>query len=545
MTYLHTLRHLKPVQVYGRLRRHLPRRTPRAEGTWLPRPALGPWREPIHRAASLLGPDRFVFLNQERHLRGAADWNDQATPRLWLYHLHSFDDLNAVHAPRRKSWHAALIERWIAENPPGAGAGWEPYPLSRRIVNWIQWALAGNRLPSRAVESLAAQAAHLERNVEYHLLGNHLLVNAKALLFAGVFFTGAAAGRWLSLGTSILARELDEQILADGAHFERSPMYHGLVLEDLLDLINVTAAHPGLIDASLARDWRRKAQAMLDWLALMSHPDRRIAFFNDAAFGVAGEPEQLGHYARRLEIPWQWPGSGALAGLAASGYFRLSRGETTILIDAGEIGPDYQPGHAHADTLSLELSHRGRRLLVNSGTSTYEPGVERGRQRGTPAHNTVAVDGQDQSEVWASFRVARRARPQAVTTEESAAGVMLEAAHDGYTRLPDPVTHRRRVELTADGVKITDMLEAAGSHRVEIYFHWHPDLRLLSEGRAIAVDAREGGELARIELDPALEPSLESTTYHPEFGLSLPNTTLRGSWLGRCPVSFVTFLQLP
>ena len=79
------------------------------------------------------------------------------------------------------------------------------------------------------------------------------------------------------------------------------------------------------------------------------------------------------------------------------------------LLDVAPVGPDYLPGHAHADTLSFELSLFGQRVLVNSGTSQYEAGPERSRQRGTAAHNTVIVDGHDSSEVWAGFRVARRA----------------------------------------------------------------------------------------------------------------------------------------
>lgn len=80
-----------------------------------------------------------------------------------------------------------LILRWVEENPPAVGNGWEPYPTSLRIVNWIKWAQAGNLLPESARQSLAIQVRWLSKRVEHHLLANHLFVNAKALAIAGMF----------------------------------------------------------------------------------------------------------------------------------------------------------------------------------------------------------------------------------------------------------------------------------------------------------------------------------------------------------------------
>ncbi|MEN9780004.1 MAG: hypothetical protein RL014_1152 [Pseudomonadota bacterium] len=94
-----------------------------------------------------------------------------------------------------------------------------------------------------------------------------------------------------------------------------------------------------------------------------------------------------------------------------SGYVRLDNGPAVALLDVAPVGPDYLPGHAHADTLSFELSVGAQRVLVNSGTSCYGSSAERLRQRGTAAHNTVVVNGQDSSEVWGGFRVARRPLP--------------------------------------------------------------------------------------------------------------------------------------
>lgn len=502
LALFHTVRHLKGVQIYHRAYR----RKLWARVRYVPerRPAAGRWEPAISGNPVRSGPFRFRFLNQERELRG---WNDKGIPKLWLYNLHYFDSPDLEQ-----------MQLWVRDNPAGMGNGWEPYPLSRRIVNWIKWERAGGVLNQECLDSLAIQVEFLSKSLEYHLLANHLFANAKALVFAGLFFSGREAERWLHKGLEILADQIDEQVLNDGGHFERSPMYHSLILEDLLDLVNIAQAYTQVSMAGEVNTWRQVASRMLGWLRNMCHPDGRISFFNDAAFEVAPEPETLRQYAGRLGIREH------TAELGESGYIRLENYNTVVLFDAAPIGPDYQPGHAHADTLSFEVSHRGRRVLVNSGTSTYEPGPERAKQRGTAAHNTVVVDGADQSEVWAAFRVARRARPFDVQTDHA---TFVEAAHDGYQRLEKSVIHRRRVEFADGGLLISDTLQGRGVHDVGIYFHIHPDAQ---------VD---------IQLDQSLAPFLfEQSTWHPGFNISVPNNRALAHYHGTLPVTFRSFLAL-
>ncbi|WP_413889037.1 heparinase II/III family protein [Candidatus Aalborgicola defluviihabitans] len=163
-------------------------------------------------------------------------------------------------------------------------------------------ALAGNALPEPCARSLVLQARWLHKRLEWHLLGNHLFANAKALVFAGLFFEGPEAQQWLTTGLRIIARELPEQVLSDGGNFERSPMYHAIFLEDLLDLVNAANVWTGQVDAALAESWRNVAGSMLVWLQGMAHPDGKIALFNDAAFGVAPTTQELTAYARRLAL---------------------------------------------------------------------------------------------------------------------------------------------------------------------------------------------------------------------------------------------------
>jgi uncharacterized heparinase superfamily protein len=499
-TIFHTVRHLRAVQIYRRLYRPRPkvRQSHRAQT----RQRTGNWADPITRPVRHIGRNRFRILNQERQIQ---TWNDAGVPKLWLYNLHYLDHPTAD-----------LIEQWIADNPVGTGNGWEPYPIAIRIVNWMKWALNGGNLGPAALDSLHLQAEYLSQSLEHHLGANHLFADAVALTIAGLYFVGDQPQRWFRVGTRLLRRELQEQVLSDGGHYERSPMYHALLLESMLDVLNTARAFAPVADSECCF-WSEKASAMLTWLNNMAHPDGRISFFNDAAFEIAPEPSQLIEYASRLGV------HPAATRLGESGYVRLVSGDAVVVFDAAPVGPDHQPGHAHADTLSFEMSHRGQRVLVNSGTSTYEKGCDRDWQRGTAAHNTVRIDGLDQSEVWSIFRVARRARPFEIRTDGR---TFVAAAHDGYRRMREPVVHRRCVQLSATAVTITDRIEGRGRHRIETFFHLHPEAN------------------PDIHLDPKLSVSTEPSFWYPEFNRSVPNTTVIGTWTGACPIEFRNVISL-
>jgi uncharacterized heparinase superfamily protein len=398
----------------------------------------------IERESGWLGGRRFRLLNEEREIRG---WNDESLARLWLYHLHYGEGANEE-----------LVRWWLAENPVGTGAGWEAYPISRRLVNWVVWRLAGNEGTAGMDESLALQAEYLSRRLEWHLQANHLWANAKTLVFAGCFFDGRESENWLRMGLEVARGELREQLQADGGHIERSPMYQALMAEDLLDLVNLAEIYRGRLSED-REAWVEAAGRMIGWQRRMTHPDGRVGFFHDTTLGVAGRVDELAAYGVRLGVGEQ------RVELGASGYRRLERGEGVVLFDGGGVGPEYQPGHSHAACLALEYSQGGQQVVSNTGISTYELGEQRMAERGTAAHNTVMVDGEDQSEVWASFRMGRRAR----VVEISEGPGWVEGVHDGYKRLG--VMHRRRIELGERGLIVRDWLEGRGRHKVKV--HWH------------------------------------------------------------------------
>lgn len=547
-----TVRHLRREQIVGRLVLKFtrptvdPRPAPPRRGT------LGPWIAGPARPATMSAADRFRFLNVEQRLPFPTGWAEPGVSRLWLYNLHYFDDLVAAAAAERAGWHRELIARWVADNPPGQGVGWEPFPLSVRIANWIKWAWSGHELPPGALDSLAVQLRWLEHRLEYHLLGNHLLTNAWALTLGGLYFEGPEAKRWRTKGLGIYDQQLPEQILADGGHYERSPMYHAAVLDQLLDVHQALGATGDEL-AEYEAPWRQRLAEIIgrmrSWLAAMTHPDGEIAFFNDAAIGVAPAPGEIEGYAGRLGFP---PSSALPQGcvdLPQSGYVRLTQGPAVAILDVGPIGPDFLPGHAHADTLSFELSLFGRRFAVNSGTSTYDEGPLREWQRSTAAHNTLELGGESSSEMWGSFRVGRRARAECILppgSREDAhedfsrnSPLLLSGAHDGYGQRVPGVRHLRVWRFTETALAFSDALcertgqPAATSLAVRCRLYLHPEVEVENPERPATepVVCRLGEHRVRVWLgggDPEVPRPLRliPACYYPRFGVEVENRCL-------------------
>lgn len=541
---LRTARYLKARQVINRITRRLPCRLRLDESAPSLRGPSGGWRSCSGRPALLAAADRFGFMRQEAGLASASIWNDGSMPKLWLYHLHYFDDLLAERAHEREAWHRNLVSRWISENPAPGGTGWEPYPLSRRIVNWVCWSLSGFRLPDGAEASLAAQSRRLRATLEYHLFGNHLFANAKALVFAGAFFEGVEADEWLRRGLAILETQIPEQVLRDGGHFERSPMYHAVILEDMIDLLQLSQTYPEILaDARARQRWDGRAGAMLAWLHAMTHPDGEIAFFNDATFGQARRPANLAAYAAEFGVV----ASGeppALLHLPESGYVRLSAGPWCAFFDAAMVGPDYIPGHAHADTLSVELSLDGQRLVTNGGTSTYAPGEAREWERSTAAHATVEVDGQNSSEVWASFRVGRRAHPMGVSVAQAGGRLTAAASHDGYRFLPGRPLHRREIFIDHDRLSIRDTIRGGGTHAIIGRFPLHPSVAEVAADRTGWRIRLAAGRIMTISVEGPVKCAVENGFFGSEFGVRQERKVLVWRTALPLPLSIVTDFRL-
>jgi uncharacterized heparinase superfamily protein len=476
--YFHTIRYLQFKQILFRLIKSFPRSFNRQSVCYSKRQVVNPWLHPAMREQTLFQKDTFVFLNRSGKL-ARVGWNGKEREKLWRYNQHYFDDLNARDSGRRTNLHLDLISSWISNNPCGEGDGWEPYPTSLRIVNWVKWVLSGNSLDDRALCSLADQASWLSKNVEWHLLGNHLIANAKALCFAGAFFDGKEPDKWLQKGLFILKRELDIQILPDGGHFELSPMYHSIILEDLLDLINLSGTYGELIGCSLVSKWKVTAKKMLGWLKAMCHPDGQISLFNDAALSVSPEPIEIFGYGERLFVSFNdefnFKDTNYFTYLEDSGYLRINSGHLMAILDLAQVGPDYLPAHGHADTLSFELSLFGSRVIVNGGTSTYRLGDLRMQERGTANHSTVEINNENSSEVWSNFRVARRAKPNNLILKREKNFVAVGCSHDGYRRLSGRPVHNRQWTFGNNEMIVKDRITGRFKH-AQARFLLHPNV---------------------------------------------------------------------
>lgn len=412
---MRTVAHLKPRQVWFQVWRRVQKK-------------LGP-----HPACGCGELPAFTFLNLQARPRG---WNDTSLDLLWRYNLHYFDKGQE------------LIGRWIAENPRGSFPGWDPYPTSLRIVNWVKWLEAnpGAADRERMKDSLRLQLEWLSGHVEWHLLANHLLANLKALVI-GSRYLGRAEGKWMRL----YKEQMEEQILPDGGHFERSVMYHAIVLEDALDVLHFCETREAA--------WLHPVvERMLAYLVDMTGPDGKIVMFNDAADGIAKSTRALCDEAARLGI--KVPETRAFADFPQTGYARMTAGDFVLFVDAAPIGPDYQPGHAHADTLTYELYYKGVKVVSDAGTSAYR-GMRRAFERSTAAHNVVEVDGRDSSEVWSSHRVGSRAKIVSRTVDPT----HISAAYNGNGGCV-----RRRFELTGNGLTITDHVSSGDACVTRVHF---------------------------------------------------------------------------
>jgi uncharacterized heparinase superfamily protein len=211
----------------------------------------------------------------------------------------------------------------------------------------------------------------------------------------------------------------------------------------------------------------------------------------------------------------------------AAGFYGYSAGTDWIMIDCGDIGPAYQPGHTHCDMLSYELVIDGIPVVVDTGVLEYEPGEMRQLVRSTAAHNVVQVGDAEQSEIWGEFRVARRARKLRAEIRRKAEGIVFEGVFSGFHALGE-IIHKRRIQIELDNAgksqswDITDVIKGRGNNRLRSYIHLHPDIQPVLQDEMVSLDYH-GKSLARLITSPAHASKavlrIDQSIYCPEFGL--------------------------
>lgn len=491
--YYRTVKYLKPIQVRYRLWYMLRNRLRQLTGHSYP---FSIYKEghlldlvegcpsPV---ACQLSSKMFTFLNRRHTFEGPIDWNFNKYGKLWAYNLNYFDCL--LQEDVTKGQGLELIREFI-DDIEANKEGFEPYPISLRGINWIKF-LSKYDIQNKEIDaSLYAQFQILLDNLEYHILGNHLLENGCSLLFGAFYFRDEALWEQAS---KIISQELDEQILDDGGHYERSVMYHCIIMERLLDCYNLLLNNSFFEDQDqLKKQVADKAGDMLGWLKEMLWQDSEVPEVNDHLTKMQPSVSELFEYAGRLGL------APSINTLGKSGYRKFFGSNWELLIDIGDIGPDYVPGHAHSDIFSFLLRVNGKEVITDTGTSTYEESERRNLERSTAAHNTVLVEGREQNEVWSAFRVGRRGHVEVLNDRANE----VIAGHDGYHFLN--ITHERHFEIDNDCFTIIDTLRSKRDKAEGSFFlHFYPSLEINRTQEGIEAETFkitfEGGK--RIKLD--------------------------------------------
>lgn len=454
----HTLGHLRLRQMVYQLkyRLHKPRYTLfNAQKT-----VVLKFHEWIVKQRSLKG-NEFSFLNLSDTF---ISWNYAEHGMLWAYNLNYMDWLLQEDMSFEEG--AKWIDKFIDEIPENK-IGLDAYPIALRGINWIKFIskyqdeIDENRL-RKWNDSLYSQYVLLTKKLEYHLLGNHLLEDAYSLFIASIYFCNSG---FYKVSSKLLRQELDEQILPDGAHYEQSPMYHCILLDRLLDCCNFSFANLWFEEQDdLNNLLRNKVEMMLGHLDSICYSDGTIPLLNDSANGVAPTPKELKDYALRLGIEWQ------SIDLKDCGYRKMQNDIFEAIVDIGNVMASYQPGHTHADTFNYELRVNGKPFVIDTGISTYNKTERRQEERGTTAHNTVTIDGQNSSEVWGGFRVGKRAKVTAVKDSCNA----VEALHDGFGKF----IHTRKFTLSDNVFSVKDSVNPTA--KAVSYIRLDPSVHIIS-----------------------------------------------------------------
>lgn len=484
---LHTVSHLRPTQVVFQVKNRLYK----TKYVQLSAPAhkmLELKAEPITRFQSLMG-EEFIFLNLTHKF---TDWNFVGNGTLFTYNQNYFDFINdgVIGAEEACRW----IDRFISDRH-AITFGMDSYPIALRSINWMKFFCRHPECATKDREdSLWSQLCLLEKKLEYHLLGNHLLEDAYALYIGGCYFQDK---RFRSRAYMLLTKQLNEQTLKDGAHYEQSPMYHCILLDRLLDCINFGETE----------ELKAIAAKQLSWLNEICYKDGTWPMFNDASLGIAPTTDQIFDYASKLGIKVQ------KVQLGDSGYRKITSDNIELLADVGNIAATYQAGHTHADALNYELRIDGKPVVVDTGISTYDKTPRRQFERSSIAHNVVVREGatSDSSdscyEVWGGFRVGNRCK----TTILQDSATELIALHNGYG-----VNCQRRWTLGVGCITIEDLFD----------------------GNAISyIHLAAGVDPQRVIIDGAESVEILDTQYSVAYNQFINNKTIAIHFKGVCRYS--------
>lgn len=471
------------------------------------------FHEPWNNATDI-NRNVFKFIGIHKNFNDKIDWNCFDLPLLWRFNLHYFNYLHLLN----KQEQIDLCLEWIKSNPMNNKVAWHPYVLSLRIVNWCKASLDNKEIN----ENLYIQTAFLFRNLEFYHPANHYLENARALIFAGLYYYNTDEAKiWLEKGIKIYKKEINNQILADGVYFEKSIMYHAIILEGILDVLNilpeVNENYSFFVDS---------AEKMLFFLSKATHPNGTIALINDATEEIASSTSKLLEYASQLKLKYDLSNKDSIY-FPNGKFYTFSDNYLYFIIKSGAIGPDNIPAHAHADIFTFELSFNGEKIFVDSGVFDYQSNEMRKYCRSTNAHNCVSIDDRDQAEMWGVFRVGNRYKPENDTIV-SDNGFSFESTFSGYGNIiNDEILQQRKIHYNAitKEFTISDEIKGNGKHKIVSNLHLHPEIKLKQINENTILAGSPNNEF-KITI-PYGEISIEDSYYCPKFGIKQSNKNIR------------------
>ena len=494
----------------------------------------------------------FVLLNHSvdaKTCRPSADVLLRQT-HLWRFQFHYHEFLLTQAANGNWQPVANFLDGWLADYAPEetkqSEDSWHPYCISRRAVVWT-WLLvhASNQessldaeLTNRLVQSLEHQAQFLSQNLEWELGGNHLIENATALAIVGGVLDSELASGWRKIARDVLAKELPNQILSHGEHFELSPMYHCQILSNLLRIeicCDKDRELKAVVDALI--------DPMLNFLSSILHPDREIPLFADSVFHEAPSVQQIVDVASIVGRKFDKPTGGSKCD--SESYFVSQADELSVICDFGSIASPNLPAHGHCDIFNLEASVGKNRWIVDSGNFNYSDDSMRHYCRSSIGHNVVTVDDENQANIWSMFRMGKRPSVSGFRSRSDQGWSWASASHNGYA--DQGIEKLTRIVATNSGAMLCADVPALSANvkgeNLVGYLHFHPDLeleelRLDGESRFL-LDVSGHDDKRRITFF-ADSVSLEKGWYCEEFGKRRAGAVVR--YVTKMPSGFTAWI---
>lgn len=455
----HTMKYLKYTQAYHQIKYRLIK----------PKRVVSSWNGSFKQVDLIDFPKKqsslkiiedtwsFNFLNIEHSFQSKSlDWSFQDYGMLWTYNLNYFDWLNQLDISKDKG--LETLKHFYATPAENNPIILHTYPTSLRIINIAKFISIWDVEEDWLYYQLVSDLKFLSGRIEYHLLANHLLENAFALYIGGLITSQKV---FIRKGKKLLSAELNEQILNDGMHYERSPMYHLIMLERLLDALNFAMKSKDDLESELKKYAIRMTRLAMNW----QHLDR-IPMMQDSAYDIAQSVPVLLEYSKKIlakEYPLK-PNE-----LKDSGYKSIKSRNLLLITNVGSIAPSYQPAHSHSDELGFELFNSNHPLVVNTGVSTYDKNQIRAKERSSYSHNCVSIKNKNLSDIWSGFRVGKRA---IVSSNYEPFGIIASCKNE-------LIEISRKYKISLTGLIIEDRVKVnINNELTQGCLHIHPDIKL-------------------------------------------------------------------